>query len=97
MPAEPASANRQVSTAIYIAQLIADGEIQVEDAKLFERLRRLIVETARDPFGGIGRPEPLRGNLRGAWSRRVNDEHRLVYRVTNDQLIIMACRYHYDD
>lgn len=63
--------------------------------KLFERLVRLINETARDPFTGIAKPEPLKGNLSGHWSRRLNDEHRLVYRVTDASIIIASCRDHY--
>jgi len=65
------------------------------DPKLFERLTRLISETLRDPFGGIGKPEPLKHELAGCWSRRINDEHRLVYKVTDSSLIILSCRYHY--
>ena len=65
------------------------------DPKLFERLTRLIVETLRDQFGGIGKPEPLKHELKGCWSRRINDEHRLVYKVTDESLIILSCRYHY--
>ncbi|MDQ3491396.1 MAG: Txe/YoeB family addiction module toxin, partial [Acidobacteriota bacterium] len=59
------------------------------------RLHRLIIETARNPFSGIGKPEPLKGELRGYWSRRINDEHRLVYKVTEEQIIIVGCRLHY--
>jgi toxin YoeB len=59
------------------------------------RLHRLIVETARNPFDGIGKPEPLKADLKGYWSRRISDEHRLVYKITNEQIIIIACKYHY--
>ncbi len=62
---------------------------------LFERLHRLIIETARNPFTGIGKPEPLKGQLRGYWSRRINNEHRLVYKVESDHLIIISCKSHY--
>ena len=65
------------------------------DKKLFERLHRLIAETAKNPFDGIGKPEPLKAELKGFWSRRINDEHRLVYKVTDEQIIIAACKYHY--
>ena len=68
-----------------------------EDAKLFERLVRLIGESARDPFTGIGKPEPLKGDLSGSWSRRINDEHRLVYAVESNNIVIIACRYHYSN
>jgi len=65
------------------------------DKKLFERLHRMISETAKNPFDGIGKPEPLKADLKGYWSRRINDEHRLVYKVTEDQIIIIGCKYHY--
>lgn len=66
-----------------------------QDSQVFERLTRLIKETLRDPFAGIGKPEPLKHDLRGYWSRRITDEHRLVYKVTTDMIIIASCRYHY--
>jgi toxin YoeB len=59
-------------------------EMASREPKLFERLVRLINETARNPFSGIGKPEPLRHQLKGWWSRRINDEHRLVYRVSDE-------------
>lgn len=65
------------------------------DKKIFERLRRLIKETLRDPYGGIGKPEPLKNNLKGYWSKRINDEHRLVYKIEDQQLVIISCRFHY--
>jgi toxin YoeB len=66
------------------------------DKKMFERVRRLIAETVRSPFAGIGKPEPLKGDLKGYWSRRITDEHRLVYKVTDEQVIIVSCKYHYE-
>ena len=66
------------------------------DKKLYNRIVRLIKDVQRSPFSGIGKPEPLRFELRGYWSRRINDEHRLVYKVTDDDVIIIACRYHYE-
>jgi toxin YoeB len=72
------------------------NEWALKDKKTFERLRRLIKETARTPFAGIGKPEPLRRELAGYWSRRITDEHRLVYKVTDNQLIIASCKYHYE-
>jgi len=66
------------------------------DKKLFERIQRLIVESARNPFAGVGKPEPLKGELRGYWSRRINDEHRLVYKISDEQIIIISCRSHYE-
>ncbi len=69
------------------------------DRKLLLRLNRLIEEARRDPFKGSGKPEPLRGELAGYWSRRVNQQDRLVYRVsgrpTDQQLEIIQCREHY--
>jgi len=72
------------------------SEWAARDKKTFERLTRLISETARTPFEGIGKPEPLKRELQGYWSRRITDEHRLVYRVTDDQIIIASCKYHYE-
>jgi toxin YoeB len=66
------------------------------DKKMLRRLLRLIEEARRTPFEGTGKPEPLRRNLSGLWSRRI-DEHRLVYGATDDELIIIQARYHYDD
>lgn len=68
---------------------------QTQDRKTLERINALIKECARTPFEGIGKPEPLRGDLRGWWSRRIDREHRLVYRVEDGALLIAQCRYHY--
>jgi toxin YoeB len=68
---------------------------QAQDAKILERLNALIRECRRTPFSGTGKPEPLRGDLRGWWSRRLTLEHRLDYRVEGDSLLIAQCRYHY--
>ena len=65
------------------------------DAKLYERLVRLITETAREPFTGIGKPEPLRHQLKGHWSRRIDAEHRLVYPVSEEAITFISCRDHY--
>ena len=70
---------------------------QENDRKMLARINELIRDTLRNPFQGIGKPEPLRGNLRGWWSRRITQEHRLVYRVDGDVVIIMQCRFHYED
>ena len=67
----------------------------LHDKKIAKRILRLIKEIQRDPFGGIGKPEPLKHDLAGFWSRRINDEHRLVYTVENNQLQIAQARYHY--
>lgn len=72
---------------------------QAEDVKVLERINLLIEECRRDPFRGTGRPEPLRQNLTGWWSRRITGEHRLVYRVrgagAEQALEVLSCRYHY--
>ncbi len=65
------------------------------DRKTARRITRLIAEIQRDPFRGIGKPEPLRGDLSGYWSRRIDDEHRLVYRDDADEVKILKARYHY--
>lgn len=70
---------------------------ETHDTKLLKKLNELIKEVERTPFEGRGKPEPLRGNLRGFWSRRITDEHRLIYRVENNILIISSCLGHYDD
>ena len=62
---------------------------------MLARLNDLIKECTRTPFNGTGKPEPLKGQLSGWWSRRLNREHRLIYRVEEDQLLIAQCRYHY--
>lgn len=67
------------------------------DKQMLKRLNKLIDEGTRSPFEGIGKPEPLKGNYTGWWSRRIDHEHRLVYRVKDDMLIIAQCRFHYDD
>ena len=68
---------------------------QATDRKLLVRINALIKEASRDPFKGIGKPEPLRGKLSGWWSRRIDQEHRLVYRPEGDTLLIAQCRLHY--
>jgi len=65
------------------------------DRKKAMRIVRLIRETQRNPFRGIGKPEALKHDLSGCWSRRIDDEHRLVYQVLEDKIRILACRYHY--
>jgi toxin YoeB len=65
------------------------------DRRLYQRIANLIVDTLRSPFSGLGKPEPLKHELRGYWSRRINDEHRLVYKVDDEAITIIACRYHY--
>lgn len=68
---------------------------QGNDRRMLERVNKLIREVQRDPFSGFGKPEPLKHALAGWWSRRINDEHRMVYRVEGDVLQIAQLRYHY--
>lgn len=65
------------------------------DKKLLQRINTLIKEIQRSPFEGIGKPEPLKHHLSGYWSRRINDEHRIVYKMDTDALLIAQLRYHY--
>ncbi|OAU95459.1 Txe/YoeB family addiction module toxin [Moraxella catarrhalis] len=69
---------------------------QTQDKKILKRINDLIKDANRTPFAGIGKPEPLKYDLAGYWSRRINDTHRLVYCYKDGNLIIIACRYHYD-
>lgn len=69
---------------------------QRDDKKILKKINELIKDIQRTPFDGIGKPEALRFDLAGLWSRRIDLEHRLVYRFENDELSIYSCRYHYD-
>jgi toxin YoeB len=68
---------------------------QRQDRKTLKRINALIEAVSREPFSGIGKPEPLRENLAGFWSRRIDDSNRLVYAVDDDFLTTVSCRYHY--
>ena len=68
---------------------------QQTDKKMLKRVNKLIKEICRSPFKGIGKPEPLRHGLAGYWSRRINDEHRIVYKITEKALLVAQLRYHY--
>ena len=68
---------------------------QMEDKKILQRINTLIKAIQREPFTGIGDPEPLKHNWKGYWSRRITREHRLVYKVEKDEFLIAQCRYHY--
>ena len=70
---------------------------QAEDKKILKKINELIKEIQKNPHEGIGKPEPLKFNLKGLWSRRIDREHRLVYQTTDDEILIYSCRYHYDD
>ena len=69
---------------------------QTQDRKTLRRINLLVEATLREPFTGIGKPEPLSENLSGYWSRRIDESNRLVYAVEDGQLVVVACRYHYD-
>lgn len=69
---------------------------QETDPAIVRKINGLIKECQRHPFSGTGKPEPLKGELAGYWSRRIDHEHRLVYRVADGMLEILICRYHYD-
>ena len=68
---------------------------QKTDKKILNKVNELIKQCKRTPFDGIGKPEPLKNDLSGLWSRRITGEHRLVYFVEENKLIIVQCRYHY--
>ena len=64
---------------------------------IFDKINELIKEIVREPFKGIGKPEPLKGNFKAHWSRRITQEHRLIYKVENDMITIVSCHGHYQD
>lgn len=63
--------------------------------KIFNKISQLIEETSKNPFNGTGKPEPLKYRLKGYWSRRITDEHRLVYTISDNEIKIISCKYHY--
>ena len=65
------------------------------DIRVFHKIAKLIVEIQKNPFSGTGKPEPLKHEFKGYWSRRITDEHRLIYKVTDIDIIIVSCKYHY--
>ena len=69
---------------------------QAEDKKILKKINALIKDIQSNPYSGIGKPEPLKYDLAGLWSRRIDHEHRLVYQVNENELLIFSCRYHYD-
>lgn len=69
---------------------------QSQNRKTLRRINRLILDAQRNPFEGVGKPEPLKENLSGFWSRRIDESNRLVYVFDNNQLTIISCRYHYE-
>ena len=70
---------------------------QSQDKKILKRINQLIKDMRRDPFNSIGKPEPLKGNLTGLWSRRIDERHRIVYLIENEALLIFSCKGHYND
>lgn len=68
---------------------------QIQDKKILKKINQLVKDISRNPFEGIGKPEPLKENLAGFWSRRIDDEHRIVYAVEGDRVLIISCRGHY--
>ncbi|WP_415897206.1 Txe/YoeB family addiction module toxin [Neptuniibacter sp. QD29_5] len=68
---------------------------QTQDRKTLKRINKLIIDSKRSPFEGVGKPEPLKENLAGFWSRRIDDTNRLVYAVDDQAITIISCRYHY--
>ena len=71
------------------------GRWATGNKRVHARIVKLIKDIARDPFKGLGKSEPLKHDLAGLWSRRITDEHRLVYKVTEEEIIIVSCRFHY--
>jgi toxin YoeB len=69
---------------------------QKTDKKKLQRINELLKDIARQPFAGIGKPEPLKHQLAGFWSRRIDENHSLIYTVQNDEILIVKCRFHYD-
>jgi len=81
---------------IFTPQAWDDYQYWIEqDSKTIKKINRLINDTRREPFEGLGKPERLRENYSGFWSRRINDKDRLVYAVTDTEIRIIACRFHY--
>ena len=70
---------------------------QTEDKKTLKRINDLLKDIDRHPFSGIGKPEPLKGDKQGYWSRRIDETNRIVYRIERDQIVIVQCGGHYDD
>jgi len=68
---------------------------RTSDPRILAKIVALIADIAVDPFSGIGKPEPLKHNLKGKWSRRINEEHRVVYEVSDSTVLILSCRFHY--
>nr|WP_109012702.1 Txe/YoeB family addiction module toxin [Nostoc commune] len=83
--------------AVREIKLFSNFCLSPKDKKIHRKIITLINDIVRQPFTGLGKPEPLKHELSGYWSRRITDEHRLVYEVTETEIIILSCRFHYDD
>lgn len=70
---------------------------QSEDKKIVKRINQLIKDICRNPFDGLGKPEPLKGNLTGLWSRRIDEKHRIVYMIVHEAVLIFSCKGHYEN
>ena len=70
---------------------------QGQDKRTLRRINGLVHDVLRSPFSGVGRPEALKGNLGGLWSRRIDERHRLVYAIDDERITVISCRYHYDE
>jgi toxin YoeB len=70
---------------------------QTTDKRILKRINQILKDIDRTPYEGIGKPEPLKGDLSGYWSRRIDEKHRIVYKVENNQMIIIQCGLHYND
>ncbi|MEO1672171.1 MAG: Txe/YoeB family addiction module toxin [Cyanobacteria bacterium J06631_2] len=70
-------------------------ELEQKDIKIFKRINRLLQDIKKTPFSGIGKPEPLKHKWTGYWSRRITQEHRLVYKVSEDKIFVAQCKFHY--
>lgn len=81
--------------AFYAKALDDFYEWESTDKKIFKRIKELIKDITRNSFEGIGKPEPLKHELSGYWSRRINDEHRLVYKISDNTIYILSCKEHY--
>jgi toxin YoeB len=80
----------------FVPQAFSDfNEWVIFDRKIYAKIVELIKDIQRDPFDGIGKPEPLKHAFKGLWSRRISQEHRLVYEVRDDRIVIHSCKYHY--
>ena len=90
---------RAMGVAVHRDRLAVGTRYQVwfleNDRRLLKRINNLIRDALRNPFLGMGKPEPLKSDFSGYWSRRINSEHRLVYGVSEDEIVILTCRYHY--